>query len=413
MKILHVIASVDPRGGGPIEGLLRQAEVRRSIGVETHIASLDCSDDPWVLANPVKVFALGVQRCPFGGRLSRYGYTPHLVPWLRRYGAGYDVVVVNGLWNYAALGARRALTRSNVPYVVFTHGMLDPWFRKAYPLKHITKQLLWWLSEGPLLAHARAVMFTTREECILARNAFWPYRCMEQVVSYGTADICGDDETQIAAFTRTLPKLGARRFLLFLGRIHPKKGCDLLIEAFAQIAPNHSDVDLVIAGPDQVGWRRDLQEQARALRVDCRIHWAGMLEGDAKWGAFRSCEAFVLPSHQENFGIAAAEAMAAGRAVLITDKVNIWREVETAGAGLVASDDATGVRSLLQRYLSLSAEQKSLMRSHARQCFLQHFEIGRATRAIVDVLRESAEPSFCAGTRRYKTCSGDLSNSDQ
>ena len=78
---------------------------------------------------------------------------------------------------------------SRVPYFVFTHGQLDPWFREYYPIKHVAKQLFWLFSEGPLLRHARAVLFTTEEERLLTRNAFWPYRVREHVIGYGTADV--------------------------------------------------------------------------------------------------------------------------------------------------------------------------------------------------------------------------------
>jgi glycosyltransferase involved in cell wall biosynthesis len=394
LKVLHVIASVDRRAGGPIEGIFQLAAARQAQGDETHVVSLDLPDDPWITHSSVQIFPLGIRNALYA-RLRRYipwlrfGYTPHFVPWLRRHARDYDVVVVNGLWNYSALGARRALVGSGMPYVVFTHGMLDPWFRTAYPLKHFFKQLLWWLSEGPLVANARATLFTSDDERVLARGAFWPYRCHEKVVGYGTADPGGDPDAQIGAFRAVVPTLGTRKFLLFLSRIHRKKGCDLLIEAFARFALSEPDIDLVIAGPDQEGWQKTLEARARALGIADRVHWPGMLSGDAKWGAFRACEAFVLPSHQENFGIVVAEAMAVGRPVLITNKVNIWREVDASGGGIVANDDGPGVQSLLDRYFAMPVEARRLMGANARRGFLQKFEIGQAFATVNQALREA------------------------
>ena len=392
-RVLHVIASVDPRHGGPIEGVLRQAGQRREGAVT--IVSLDAPDEPWVAACPVPTIALGLEgdtwrrlrrRLPW----LRYGYTPRLVPWLRHHARHYDLVVVNGLWNYAALGARRALVGSGMPYVVFTHGMLDPWFRRTYPLKHLVKQALWWVSEGPLLAHAGAVLFTSEDERRLAEGVFRPYRLEGRVVGYGTADLTGDAAAQVAAFWACVPALRHRPFLLYLSRIHPKKGCDLLIEAFAAAARAHPELDLVLAGPDQTGWVPALQRRAEALGIGTRVHWPGMLEGDAKWGAFRSCTAFVLPSHQENFGIVVAEAMAAGRPVLITDKVNIWREIEADGAGLVAADDKAGVAALLEEFLAMAPDERDAMGARARASFLARFEIGRAVASMLAAMREVA-----------------------
>lgn len=396
MRILEIIGTVDPRDGGAIEGLLRQAKLRAQRGLETHIASLDGPQAPWVRECAVTAFGLGTGLPNFRGPLwERYGYAPRFVPWLRRNVTNYDMVIVNGLWTYAALASRRVLPASAVPYVVFPHGMLDPWFRTSDPLKHAAKQLLWLVSEGPLLSHARAVLFTTEDEMARARNIFWPYRVCARVVGYGTADIEGDPTAQKAAFRRIVPALANRPFLLFLGRIHPKKGCDILIEAFSRIAAAHPELDLVIAGPDQNGLRAALEAAARGCGIAERIHWPGMLSGDEKWGAFHGCRAFVLPSHQENFGVVVAEALAAGKPVLITDKVNIWREVQADGAGRVSSDDADSVGRMLSEFLSLSAGDTERMERAARACFLARFEISIAVDRLCEALADAkqSEPS--------------------
>lgn len=393
MRVLEIIASVDPRDGGAIEGLLRQAEARRALGVETDVVCLDSPGDQWVAECPVPVFAVGsgerrLPTTPLNWLWTHYGYAPEFVPWLKLHIGTYDIAIINGLWNYTAFGAQQVLPRSGVPYVVFAHGMLDPWARGS--LKHAMKQAFWLFCEGPLLRQANAVLFTTEDEMIRARGTFWPYRANERIVGYGTADITGDGEQQIRAFRKSLPALGDRPFLLFLGRIHPKKGCDLLVSAFARIAAEHPGVDLVIAGPDQVGWRSELEAQARAAGIDRRIHWPGTVFGDVKWGALRACEAFVLPSHQENFGVAVAEALAASKPVLITDKINIWREVQSDAAGLVATDDAEGVCDMLARFMTLTQPAKDAMRRAARGCFLRRFEISIPARQLGRVLSEIA-----------------------
>ena len=156
MKILHLIASVNPAHGGPIESVLQGATVWARLGHEMQIACLDHPSDPWVKACPIAVHALGQGGEAYNWLKTfvpwlRYSYSPRLVPWLKTNRDRYDAIVVNGLWNYAALAAKRALSGSDAPYLVFSHGMLDPWFKRAYPLKHIAKQLLWLFSEGPLL----------------------------------------------------------------------------------------------------------------------------------------------------------------------------------------------------------------------------------------------------------------------
>ncbi len=394
MAVLHIIATVDPASGGPIESLLQHARQRCDGDPEFHVVSLDPPDAAYLRDFPLTLFARGRagrpawwRRTPWG----HYGYQPGMARWLRAHVRGYDAVIVHGLWNYATMAARAALVRSGVPYAVFTHGMLDPWFRKTYPVKTFAKQVFWLFCEGPLINHADAVFFTTEDERVTSQNAFVPYRVKEQVVGLGTADVAGDGPAQIAAFRAALPALGQRRYLLYLSRIHPKKGIDLLIDGFAGVARDHPDCDLVIAGPDQVGWQADLMAQAARLDLADRIHWPGMLTGDAKWGAFRGCEAFVLPSHQENFGIVVAEALACARPVLITNKVQIWREVADSRAGLVCDDTGPAVGTLLQVFLALDAAQVRDMGAQARALFESRFEIGKVAgalnRAITAIMR--------------------------
>lgn len=391
MKVLHVISSVDPRGGGPVEGVFSSSEVWFRHGHERHIVSLDPPRAPWVATARAPTRAVGPDGALYrlaraGIPWLRYGYSPRLVGWLRRNAPQYDAVIINGLWNYASFGAWRALRRGRTPYFVFTHGMLDPWFNRAYPTKTFFKRIFWRLFERRVLRDAAGVLFTCEEERRLARQSFQPYRAHEFVVGYGTRDVSGDPEAQRAAFFAHAPGARGRRLVLFLSRIHEKKGVDLLVAAFARLADAHPDVDLVIAGPDQSGLRQELTAIAERLGVADRIHWPGMLTGEAKWGAFRAADIFVLPSHQENFGIVVAEAMALGKPLLITDKVNIWREVEADGAGIVVKDDLEGVAGGLQRALALTAGERERMGAAARRSFENRYDLEKNALLLLDVI---------------------------
>ena len=398
IRVLHVIGSVDPRTGGPIEGVFSSAEVWSRHGHCLHVLSLDAPDSPWVATARAPTTGLGfsgaVSRALKWAPWTRYGYTPHLVRWLRANAETYDAIVVNGLWNYASFGAWRALRQGPTPYYVFTNGMLDPWFNTAYPVKTFFKRIYWRLIQHRVLRDAAGVCFTAKEERQLARTSFAPYAAREFVFGYGARDIEGDADAQRAAFFQKTPRAQGRRFALFLGRIHEKKGIDLLIDAFARWASVYPDVDLVVAGPDQRGLASRLQAQAAELGVAGRIHWPGMLTGDAKYGAFRAADVFVLPSHQENFGIAVAESMAAATPVLITDKVNIWREIEAAGAGVVVADTRAGVGEGLRTMLGLSEHERKGMSDAARRCFLEHYNFEKNAMDLVVLLRrESSQNS--------------------
>jgi glycosyltransferase involved in cell wall biosynthesis len=268
---------------------------------------------------------------------------------------------------------------------------LDPWFKRTYPLKHLKKWLYWPWADYRVLRDARCVLFTCEEERRLARQSFWLYRCNERVVGLGIAEPVGDPQEQRSAFFERFPQLRGTRLVLFLGRIHPKKGCDLLVRAFAKALKSRplndpQPLHLVLAGPDQIGWTENLRELAKNLDVATRVSFPGMLTGTLKFGALRSADVFALPSHQENFGIAVAEALACGVPVLISDKVNIWTEVDQDRAGLVGNDDEEGTFQALDTWISMDTKERQSYRSRARQCFAQRFEIHRAAESLLGVL---------------------------
>jgi glycosyltransferase involved in cell wall biosynthesis len=387
MRILRSIRSVNPEDGGPIEGIKQVSRVHQEAGHTVDIVSLDSPDDSWVANCPLKVHALGPVR-------GKFGYSPRLVPWLRERAAEYDAVIVNGIWQYNSLGVYRALRHGPTPYWVFLHGMLDPWFKRAYPLKHLKKWLYWPWAEYQVLRNANAVCFTCEEERRLARQSFWLYDCNERVVAYGTAHPTGDPESQKRLFHERFPETQGKRLILFLGRIHPKKGCDLIIQAFHNVLGSLGAADavsetlhLVIAGPDQTGWSTHLRPLATSLGINHRITWTGMLTGDLKFGALHAADAFILPSHQENFGIAVAEALSCSLPVLISNKVNIWREIEQDGAGLVDNDNEQGTLRLLRRWLLVKENERALYRARAYSCFNNRFEIGHSANALLKVVQ--------------------------
>ena len=379
MRLLRSIHTVNPALGGPIESIRQSSAALSRRGHAVEIACLDAPDDPWVRDAPVPVHALGPG-------LGSYGFAPRFSNWIKNRRADYEAVIVHGLWQYSSFGVWRALAGTETPYFVFAHGMLDPWFKRAYPLKHIKKLFYWPLGEYRVLRDAAAVLFTSEEERRLARQSFALYRVREIVVNYGTA-APGNLDGARDVFFDAFPKLRGQRFLLFLGRLHEKKGCDLLIEAFGKIRNSSEQIHLVMAGPSaQPDYLRHLQHLAGPNAG--LISFPGMLTGDVKWGALSAAEAFVLPSHQENFGIAIAEALACGTPVLISNKVNIWREIEADGAGYVENDDLAGVANLLDRWLATPPEKRLAMKQNATRCFANRFEIERATDSLLAAISQ-------------------------
>ena len=384
MRILRSIHSVNPAGGGPIEGIKQVARIHAAEGHETEIISLDGRRDACVIECPLKVHAMGPV-------CNSYGYSGKFVPWLRKHRSEYNAVIVSGLWQYNSFAVWRALCGSGTPYFVFPHGMLDPWFKRRYFFKHWKKWAYWPWADYRVLRDAAGVLFTSSEERRSSRDSFWLYHCREIVVKYGVAGPSAQPDVQKVKFAERFPDLAGKRFLLFLGRLHEKKGCDLLLKAYAEILPSlNSELQLVVAGPDQVGSIGKLKELASRLRISRHVLWAGMVSGDVKWGMLRSAEAFVLPSHQENFGISVAEALSCGTPVLISNKVNIWREIERDQAGLVEGDDMEGTVQLLRRWTELTPSERAAMAIASRRCFESRYEIARAAEDLLELLTASS-----------------------
>lgn len=377
--------TLDRSTGGVVQALLSFSQALMRAGHEVEIVSLDLPNSPWLEAIGIKSHALGANR-------SIYGYSARLLPWLREEGGRFDCAIVNGIWQYHSFAAWRRYAGSRIPYYVLPQGMLDPWFKRAYPLKHLKKWLYWPWAEYRVLRDARGVVFTAEEERLEARKSFWLYCCRENISPLGVEAPDIDLASAREDFFNGFPELRGQRCLLFLGRLHEKKGCELLLEAFAALRNSgraDQSLHLVLAGPcTDPGYHDCLKRLARSTSA---VTFTGMLAGSRKWGAFSAADAFILPSHQENFGIAVAEALACGTPVLISNRINIWREIAADQAAYVEDDNLAGTTRLIERWVDTGPEARAAMKENARQCFARHFEINRATDSLLKVLGDRRE----------------------
>ena len=380
MRILHVASSLDPRGGGVAEAVRQMGAALVRAGHVTEAVTVDPPGAPWLAEVPFPVHALGPSR-------GSYQYVRGLGEYLRARREDFDCLITHGLWQHHGFAAWRAWPAAT--RFVFPHGMLDPWFKQTYPKKHLKKWLYWPWAEYRILRGARAVFFTCEEERRLARESFWLYRANEAVNPLGIEEPPGDAEQQKETFLQRFPELRGRRSVLFLGRLVVKKGVADLLIAYAETRHAGTwpeDAALVMAGPEDEA-KPEFLRKVRGSTDTAGICWPGMLSGDLKWGALRAAEAFVLPSHQENFGIAVVEALACGKPVLISNKVNLWREVADDDAGLVADDDAFATAVGLERWFALSGGEREGMGRRARASFERRYQIDQAAAGLVEQLR--------------------------
>lgn len=223
------------------------------------------------------------------------------------------------------------------------------------------------------MSRARAVLFTSEEERELSRNSYTPFPTDLRVVSYCAADPPANMNALRRRFLEHFPALQGRRIVLFLGRIHAVKGCDMLVRAFSRVCEQDPNLRLVIAGPDPTNLVAGLERLSSKLGIAGRVIFPGGLYEEEKWGALAAADLFVACSHAECFGVSMVAAMAAGAPVAISNKVNTWREIMADGAGFLAGPTVDGTHSLLRQWLNASEPQLAAMGENARRSFRNRY----------------------------------------
>lgn len=403
MKILRVISSMNPSNGGPCQGIRYSIPELEKHGVSNEVVCLDDPTSSFCSTDPFPVTALGEGRGP-------WRYNRKLIPWLVGNFHRFDVVIVHGLWLYPSYAVRKALKKfkknnhSRSPKLfIMPHGMLDPYFQRAADrkFKALRNWIYWKLIEGKVINEADGILFTCEEELKLAQIPFSPYSPAKEInIGYGIAEPPPASEAILNAFYKVVPEVKNQNFLLFISRIHEKKGVDILIEAYTEIWKRYKNNPrnyptkpplLVIAGPGlDTEYGKKIRDLASILEPLNSIFFPGMLSGNEKWGAFYGCEAFILPSHQENFGLAVVEALGCGKPVLITDQINIYREIISEGAGYVANDNLSGIINILNEWIILSPEDKTIMGYKAKDCYLKYFSLSPNAHKLISALYKSS-----------------------
>lgn len=384
MKILHVISSIDPEAGGVSQALRTMIIGLTAEGHESEVVCLDTKGKLF-LNESFTITALGPTKTP-------WLYSKKLLPWLKENIQRFDTVLVHGLWQYHTYCVRKAWKKTlgrKPSLFLMPHGMLDPYFQKAEgrKLKAIRNWIFWRWTESKIVNVADVLLFTCEMEMLLARTTFSGYHPKrERVIGLGVERPPVYVKEIEESFLISFPEVKNNNYYLFISRLHEKKGVDILIRAYLALAHKYILPKLVIAGPGEATpYGKEMIKMAAANRD---IIFTGMLSGEVKWGAFYGCEAFILPSHQENFGIAVVEALACGKPALISNQVNIWKEVEDLNAGLVEADTFEGAYKMMEEWILMKEDQKTRIREQTQIAFESKFSVTEATKRLINVVRE-------------------------
>jgi glycosyltransferase involved in cell wall biosynthesis len=380
MKILHVIANLAPRYGGPSKACWEMARAVARLGHEVSIYTTN-QDGPGELGvpldRPVRRDGVAVRYFPI--QAPRFwGTSLPLGRALRRKVPASDLVHIHSLYLFHDLVAGHWCRRYAVPYLVRPHGTLDPFIHRRHRWR---KRLMERLFEDRNIRRAAALHFTTAEEEKLA--APFTFQTPGLVVPLGINWEEFAELPEPGGFRRRHPEIGDKAIILFFGRINFKKGLDILARAFGAVARRREDVHLVIAGPDNEGWGARVRTWLAEEGMGARATFTGMLLGPEKLAVLRDARLFVLPSYSENFGLAVVEAMAANLPVIISDRVNIWREVQAAGAGRVIPADAPALADQILNLLD-NPEAATYMGQKGRSLVQERFQWPRIARSLVE-----------------------------
>jgi len=329
-----------------------------------------------------KVRENGVDIRFFPVQFSPWVYSRQLKKELKNHLWDFDIVHIHGLYRFPQTIAAHYARRYNVPYLVCPHGSLDP-FLYNNPKNRFVKRAYEYLIELKNLNRASAIHFTSREEKELTR--FLNLKAESIIIPNG---ILTEQYEALPPRGRFRKKHGldGKKIVLHLGRINFKKGLDILVQSFALVAKRWDDVHLVIAGPDNEGYGEKVKWWLKEENIFDRATFTGMLLGEDKLAAFGDADIFVLPSYTENFGIAVVEAMTCELPVVISDKVNIWREVEEGGAGMVGPCDANRFAEMISKLVE-DAEMAKQMGSNGKALVKKRFQLSSAAVSLEEAYR--------------------------
>ena len=382
MKVLHVAASLSEEWGGPIPVVKGLTEMLARKGVEVSIFA------------PLKQGAQDEIVRPKGAEVRLFKqdllskiWTAHssaLAKALHREIGGFDLVHIHEIWHYPHFATYRAAKKATKPYIVTIHGALDPW---CLNFKRFKKKTYAALIQRRILNGAAAIHAIYQEEAKHVR-AFG----VESPVTVIPNGINPEEFQGLPAreeMERMYPDLEGKRVLLFLGRIHPKKGLGILARAFSKIIMGRENVHLVIAGPDSEGYQIQVEKALASEGITGMTTFTGTLTGKEKLAALSRADIFVLPSYSEGFSIAILEAMICSLPVIITHQCH-FLEVADAKAGIVIDPDPDQLADAITKLLD-DAKLREGMGCNGKRLVMERFTWDKIAGRMIELYKNVLE----------------------
>lgn len=380
MRVLHVIANLAARYGGPSQAIIGMTKSLAEIGNKVTIfttnqdgdGTLDVPLEESVWIDGVEIRYFPIQNPRFFG--TSLPMAKALKKSLRN--KEYDIVHIHSLYLFHGAVAAHYCRRYHIPYIIRPHGTLDPFL---YQRNRMKKAIVEYLFEKRNIKHARALHYTTEEEQLLAMPFIQNNRGF--VVPNGLYLEDYNVQIETGAFREKYPETKDKKIILFFSRLNFKKGLDLLIEAYHNVTQLREDVHLVITGPDNDGYGDTVRKWVRGRGIDAKVTFTGILTGKDKLEVLHDADMFVLPSYSENFGISVIEAMICGLPVIISDKVNIYREILKNQAGEVVSCNVSELTQKITKLLN-DPEYTKLLSKNGKRMVESYYQWSRVGQSL-------------------------------
>ena len=364
IRILRIINSIDPKYGGPSKTIIDSTLVLKKKGFIVDILTSDPANSLFYKSKKINIINKGPG-------LGNYSFNIKLFFWLLKNRINYDYFIVHGIWEFNTLTARILLKNR---YFIFTHGQLDPYF-KTELFKKLKKQIYWFFFERQNLLNSKSLLLTSENEKKLLNNTYVNTSGIKKtIVGYGISKPVFNKKVAKQIFYKKFPELKNKKFLLYLGRFHEKKGCEVLLEALKKVNNQDFRYNILMVGPNS-DYKKKLIKLSKNYELNNSIFWSDILLNNLKWGAISASSGMVLSSHGENFGVSIVESLSCSKPVLTTSKVNIHKEITKYKAGFISKNNTSSYLTILRKFNSLNKNQLKKLSKNSLRCFNDNFNL--------------------------------------
>jgi len=375
-KILRIITTLDPSYGGPSNAIISSTLMLKKKGYDVEILTSDLKNQTFYKKKDIKIYNIG-------SHFFSKSFNFNIFFWLLKNRFKYTHFVIHGIWEINSLAARILLKKK---YYIFTHGMFNNFF-STKKFKSKKKKIYWKLIERKNLILSNSILLTSKlEKKSLVKTYVNTLGIKKKVINYGIIKPNFNKKIVIKNFYKKFPKLKNVFFLIYIGRFHEKKGCDIIIQSLKKISNKNFDLKLFLAGPNN-SYKGYLKNLTKNLNLDKKIIWSGAIYGDLKWGAISASNGMVLCSHGENFGVSIAESLSCSKPVIISNKVNIYKEIHSSKSGFVTKDNIQSFSKALIKFIKLNKRSRLKMSTNALACFKKYFDIEKSENGLEKIFK--------------------------